>query len=162
MCFVFIWEQTANCATYSINWLVFITEMKSVYSAVRTGSLNKAVLWYSCTLSWPTTLEGGEGSASRPGRSLLPRKTRYPLYRGLGGLQGRSGQVWKISPPTGIRSPDRPASSQSLYRLGYPTLSHFMEPTISIGPYCEWNKFNVCPIIFHIRCIIFPSTTRGS
>ena len=32
-----------TCATYSINWLVFITEMKSVYSAVRTGALNKAV-----------------------------------------------------------------------------------------------------------------------
>jgi len=43
MCFVFIWEQTATCATYSINWLGFITEMKSVYSAVRSGSLNKAV-----------------------------------------------------------------------------------------------------------------------
>ena len=43
MCFVFIWEKTATCATYSINWLVFITEMKSVYCAVRTGSLNKAV-----------------------------------------------------------------------------------------------------------------------
>ena len=43
MCFVFIWEQTATCATYSINWLVFMTEMKSVYCAVRTGSLNKAV-----------------------------------------------------------------------------------------------------------------------
>ena len=43
MCFVFIWEQTATCATCSINWLVFITEMKSVYCAVRTGSLNKAV-----------------------------------------------------------------------------------------------------------------------
>jgi len=42
MCFVFIWEQTSTCATYSINWLVFIAEMKSVYSAVRTGSLNKA------------------------------------------------------------------------------------------------------------------------
>ena len=27
-------EQTATCATYSINWLVFITEMKSVYYAV--------------------------------------------------------------------------------------------------------------------------------
>ena len=38
LCFVFIWEQTATCATYSINWLVFITEMKSVYCAVRTGS----------------------------------------------------------------------------------------------------------------------------
>jgi len=36
MRFVFIWEQTATCATYSINWLVFITEMKSVYCAVRT------------------------------------------------------------------------------------------------------------------------------
>ena len=43
MFFVFIWEQTATCATYSINWLVFITEMKSVYCAVRTGALNKAV-----------------------------------------------------------------------------------------------------------------------
>ena len=39
MCFVFIWEQTATCATYSINWLVFITKMKSVYCAVRTESL---------------------------------------------------------------------------------------------------------------------------
>ena len=27
MCFVIIREQTATCATYSINWLVFITEM---------------------------------------------------------------------------------------------------------------------------------------
>ena len=43
MGFVFIWEQTATCATYSINWWVFITEMKSVYCAVRIGSLNKAV-----------------------------------------------------------------------------------------------------------------------
>jgi hypothetical protein len=43
MCFVFIWEQTVICATYSINRLVFITEMKSVYSSVRTGSLKKEV-----------------------------------------------------------------------------------------------------------------------
>jgi len=42
MCFVFTWEQTATCATYSINWLVFIAEMKSVYSAVRTDSLYRA------------------------------------------------------------------------------------------------------------------------
>ena len=61
----------------------------------------------------------GEGSASRPGRSLSPGKTPYPLYRGLGGPRGRSGQVRKISPRTGIRSPDRPARIQSLYRLSY-------------------------------------------
>ena len=52
--------------------------------------------------------------------ALLPGKTRYPLYRRLGGPQGRSGRVRKISPPTGIRSPDRPARSQSLYPLRYP------------------------------------------
>jgi hypothetical protein len=57
---------------------------------------------------------------SCPGRFLPQGKNRYPLYRRLGGPQGRSGQVRKISPPTGIRSPDRPACSQSLYRLSYP------------------------------------------
>jgi len=54
MCFVFIWEQTATCATYNINWLVFITEVKSVYSAVRTGSLNKAVCALSLKGWWNT------------------------------------------------------------------------------------------------------------
>ena len=44
-------------------------------------------------------LEGGEWSAARPGRTLPPGKTRYPLYGRLGGPQGRSGQVRKISPP---------------------------------------------------------------
>jgi hypothetical protein len=69
-----------------------------------------------------TALEGGEGSGSRPGHFVPPGKTRYPLYRRLGGTQGRSGQVWQISPRTGIRSPDRPARSQSLYRLRDPAL----------------------------------------
>ena len=49
-----------------------------------------------------TALEGGEGSASRPGRSLPPGKTLYPLYRRLGGTQGRSGRVRKISPTPGF------------------------------------------------------------
>jgi hypothetical protein len=38
--FVWIWEQTAIISSYSINWLVFITEMGCVYCAVRTGSLD--------------------------------------------------------------------------------------------------------------------------
>jgi hypothetical protein len=42
------------------------------------------------------------GSASRPGRSLPPGNTRYPLYRRLGGPQGRSGQEQKISPQPGF------------------------------------------------------------
>jgi hypothetical protein len=45
MCFtrILVSEQTATCAIYLKNLLVFITEMKSVYSAVRTGPLNEAV-----------------------------------------------------------------------------------------------------------------------
>ena len=34
--------------------------------------------------------------------ALLPGKTRYPLYRRLGGPQGRSGRVRKISSPPGF------------------------------------------------------------
>jgi hypothetical protein len=44
----------------------------------------------------------GEGTAARTGRSLTSGKTRYPLYRRLGGPQGRSGQVRKISPSPGF------------------------------------------------------------
>ena len=33
---------------------------------------------------------------------LAPGKTRYPLYRRLGGPQGRSGQVRNISPAPGL------------------------------------------------------------
>ena len=60
---------------------------------------------------------GGQRYALAP---LPPVKTRYPLYRRLGGPQGRSGRVRKIPPPTAIRSPDRPARSESLYRLRFP------------------------------------------
>jgi len=48
-------------------------------------------------------LEDREWWASRPGRALPPGKTRYPLYRRLGGPQGWSGQADNLV-PTGIRS----------------------------------------------------------
>ena len=44
----------------------------------------------------------GEGSASRPGRTLPPGKTRYPLSRRLGGPQDRSEHVRKVSSPPGF------------------------------------------------------------
>jgi hypothetical protein len=62
----------------------------------------------------------GVGGQRHAPAALLPGKTRYPLYRRLGGSQSRSGQVRKISPPTGIRSMDHPARSESLYRLSSP------------------------------------------
>ena len=48
-------------------------------------------------------LEGGEWSAARPGHTLPPGKTRFPLYRRLGGPQGRFGKAGNLV-PTGIRS----------------------------------------------------------
>ena len=44
-------------------------------------------------------LEVGEWSAARPGRTLSPGKTWYPLYRGLGGPQGRSGRAENLVSP---------------------------------------------------------------
>ena len=63
-------------------------------------------------------LEGGEWSAGRPGRTLPPRKTRYPLYRRLGGSQGRPGRAENLAPPGFDPRTVQPVA-QSLYRLSY-------------------------------------------
>ena len=54
--------------------------------------------------------------------ALPPRKTRYPLYRSLGGPECRSGQVRKISPPPGFdpRTVQPVASRYTAYAI--PTL----------------------------------------
>ena len=68
---------------------------------------------YSSTLPSTSMLDGG--GFQRHARAALPsRKTRYLLYRRLGGTQGRSRRVRKISPPTVIRYADRPVRSQSV------------------------------------------------
>jgi hypothetical protein len=74
---------------------------------------------YGYTLSLTSALDvmGGQGHALAV---LPPENRRYSLYRRLGEPQGRSRRVRKYRPPTGIRSPDRPPRSESLYRLSYP------------------------------------------
>jgi len=47
--------------------------------------------------------------------AILPGKTRHPSYRRLGGRRGMEHLV-----STGIRHPDRPDRSNSLYRLRSP------------------------------------------
>jgi len=56
---------------------------------------------FSCTLRSTSALDRGGWSTHAPS-ALPPVKTRYPLYMRVGGLQGRSGQVRKISPPMGF------------------------------------------------------------
>ena len=99
--------------------------------------------------------KGGEGSASRPGHSLPSGKARYPLYRRLGRPQGRSGQVQKISPAIGIRSPDLPARNQSLYRIRYP--AHQLQGQyVRLGHYCFLPRhiqfINYCSSCHLILC----------
>ena len=73
----------------------------------------------------------------------LQGKTRYPLYRRLG---GPPGPVWtdaEILTPIGIRSPDGPVRSTSLYRLNYP------------GPSAPKPVAVYIRLVYHItKCII--------
>jgi hypothetical protein len=67
-----------------------------------------------------TALEGGEGSASRPGLFLPPGEDPVPIVREAGWALG---PVWTGAENlafTGFRYPDCRALSQSLYRLLYP------------------------------------------
>jgi hypothetical protein len=130
MCFVFIWEQTATCATYSINWLVFITQVKSLVYVLLGISLasdwvlptfwnplsgpsskDRCGVWsvngppqgrYSSTLSLTLAQDGGGWSTMRPGCFTPGKETQYPMYRRMGGPQGQAGQVQKILPPLGF------------------------------------------------------------
>ena len=62
-----------------------------------------------------TAPEGGEGSASCTGRSLSPRKDPVPVVQEAGWAPEPVWTGAENLTPTGIRSPDRPARSQSLY-----------------------------------------------
>jgi hypothetical protein len=77
---------------------------------------------HSCTLSLNLALDEDGCSTSRPCH-FTPAKTRYPLYRRLSGPLRPSGRVRGISPPTGLRLPDRPDCGKSIYQLSYPDAS---------------------------------------
>ena len=62
---------------------------------------------------------GGGWSAPRPGR-FTPGEGPVPIVQEAGWAPGPVWTGAEYLAPTGIRSPDRPASSESLYRLSYP------------------------------------------
>jgi hypothetical protein len=82
---------------------------------------------YSSYLFTTSKLDGGEWSASRPGRGLPPgKRPAVPIVRG-GWVGPRAGLDTEVrgkilSPLPGIepRPPDRPVRSQTLYWLSYP------------------------------------------
>jgi hypothetical protein len=59
---------------------------------------------YSCTLSLTSALYGVGVQHQAPAALPPGKETQYPLYKRLGGPQGRVGRLRKISPPLGIDS----------------------------------------------------------
>jgi hypothetical protein len=80
---------------------------------------------YSSTLPSTSALDGGGWSAPLPGR-FTPGKDPVPIVQEAGWAV-RTGAEKHF--PTGIRSPARPARSESLYRLSYSgPLSEIQKP----------------------------------
>jgi hypothetical protein len=66
-----------------------------------------------------TALEGVSGQRHAP-VAFYPRKDPVPIVQEAGWAPGLVWTGAENLAPTGIRYPDRPAHSQSLYRLSYP------------------------------------------
>ena len=100
-------------------------------------------------------LEWGEWSAARPGRNLPPGKTRYPLYRRLGGPHGRSGQVENLI-PNGIWT-------HTVQPVVSPCTDWSTQPTITTKCHCKTliaaqMQFILKVIQIMIACSTIPQT----
>ena len=92
----------------------------------------------------------GVGGQHHAPATLPPGKTLYRLYTRLGGPQGRSGRVRKISPPTRFRSQDRSSPEWVAIptELSRPQL-RFNRTDIWIG--AETSCVNLCLLIIAFR-----------
>jgi hypothetical protein len=74
--------------------------------------------------------------------TLSPGRTRHPLYRRLGGPQGRSGRVRKISPTPGFDPRNRPARSVVAIPtvLSRPTLSGYLAGKMGKQKNCKNSR----------------------
>jgi hypothetical protein len=92
----------------------------------RTGHESPEKVWrYSSTLSITLAL-GGVFVQRQDPAALPPGMTRYPFYRRVGGPQGRSGRVRKISPPPGFDT-----------RTVQPVASRYIDWAIPTHRHCE-------------------------
>ena len=85
----------------------------------------------------------GVGDQHHAPAALPPGKTRYPLYRRLGGPQGRSGRVWKISPSPGFD----PRTAQLV-------ASRYTDWAIADSSSVPSQKNLICPSITRFMCLL--------
>jgi len=97
------------------NKCTFLQALKLCTSrTAHRGSRGVALLFYD------HSTRRGWGVSFTPPRSLPPGKDMVPIVREAGWAPGPVWTGAENLASTGIRSPDRPARSQSLYRLRYP------------------------------------------
>jgi hypothetical protein len=95
---------------------------------------------YSSTLPLTSALDWGECSTPRPGR-FTPGKHPVPIVQEAGWAPGPVGTGAENVAPTGIRSPDRSARSESLYKLYYPGPYKYICEIINISLYTQSKSF---------------------
>jgi len=80
-------EECGPCPVFASFILAFALQLRKKHGKTSVR------LWVK-----PQSGYMGVGGQRHYTATLGPGKTRYPLYRRLGGTQGRSGWVWKIPP----------------------------------------------------------------
>jgi hypothetical protein len=107
-----------------------------------------------------TALEGGEGLASRPGRSLPPGRTGTHCAGGWVGSRAGLDTFGK-SRLTGIRSPDRSVRSQSLYWLIYPAHTNMHADYIAFMCFVWLSEETVTFALYIINRLVFITVAEG-
>jgi hypothetical protein len=92
----------------------------------------------------------GWGVSVKPRPLFTPGKDPVPIVQEPGWAPGPFWTGAENRTPTGIRSPDRPARRQSLYRLRYPTddqisgPENFLPRSCSVRRVCRLGKVPNC------------------
>jgi hypothetical protein len=118
-------QETSGCGLLKTRWWTFGFWRQGVPLHAM-----EALWWerrYSSYSFSTSALDGGEWSVLRPGRALAPGK-RIPGTYCIGGWVGPragldtqvTGKILSLLPGIELRSPGRPARSETLYWLSYP------------------------------------------
>ena len=110
-------KNNISCENWHTNFVVKV-KVKVTFSLEQATKAQRG--------SRRIALDGGGWSTPRPG-SFAPRKDPVRIAQEAGWAPGPVWTGAENLAHTGIRSPDRPARSQSLYRIRYPGRSQILE-----------------------------------
>ena len=102
--YVYLCSQCNSVSSYNTNTCSMCTN-DTRKGEVHPITCHEGTEWeerYNSTLSLTLVLDKGEWLTPCPGQFTPQGMTQQPLYRGLGGPRGQSGQVRKTSPPPGF------------------------------------------------------------